>query len=102
MQFFLSLKDRIRRALDLGLFSLCLNNNHKMAECPGTRGALPFKCVSCDKPEHHGALCPKVLTKTHSSGIMNCQFGFDVFVPIISLEIKRKNGKTYLPFLLDT
>ena len=54
-----TLDSRKSRAAALGLCGKCLNNKHKISDCPGNKAALPYKCYCCSKSEHHGALCPQ-------------------------------------------
>ena len=97
-----SLADRKQRALALGLCSRCLNNKHKTADCPGNKASLPYKCFSCGKSEHHGALCPQIFSDKPEKKIFNIQMGSDILVPVVTLRVSREKRSVRCSFLLDT
>ena len=97
-----TLDARKSRALALGLCSKCLNNKHKAGDCPGNKAALPYKCFSCSKAEHHGALCPQSLKENPDKKMFNVHMGSDIFVPVINLTVGRQNKSVKCSFLIDT
>ena len=97
-----SLDDRKKRALALGLCSRCLNNKHKTADCPGNKASLPYKCFSCGKSEHHGALCPQIFCDKPEKKMFNIQMGSDILVPVVDLKVSREKRSVRCSFLLDT
>ena len=98
---FESLQARKNRAEELTLCTRCLSDRHKTFDCPGIRASLPYKCFSCGKSEHHGAMCPQA-NKDNGKKILNCQSGSEIFVPILSLRINKGKKSVKCCFLLDT
>ena len=96
-----SLADRRKRAVELGLCELCLNQNHKINVCPGKRSSLPFRCFTCNKPEHHVALCPGE-TFQNPKGMMIIKSDSSIYMPVINIPLFCNNKSAVLPFLLDT
>ena len=99
---YVTLDERKSRALALGLCGRCLSNKHKIFECPGIKAALPYKCFSCNKSEHHGALCPLSFKVNPEGKVLNIQVDSSILVPLITLTVSRQKRSVRCSFLLDT
>ena len=93
---------RKSRASELNLCSRCLSDRHKTSECAGIKASLPYKCFSCNKSEHHGAMCPQAQNLGPGKNILNCQSGSEIFVPVLSLKVHKGKKSFKCCFLLDT
>ena len=90
------------RAASLNLCVKCLSDRHHSSDCPGNKASLHFKCFSCNKAEHHGAMCPQSFKIVPGKKILSCQSGSDIFVPVLSLPVSLGKKSTRCVFLLDT
>ena len=97
-----TLDARKSKANSLGVCVRCLSDKHNTKDCPGNKAALHYKCFSCGKAEHHGAMCPQNIKSVPEKKVFNCQTGSDVLVPVLSLLVSRGKKKARCTFLLDT
>ena len=100
---FNTFESRKARVPSLGMCGRGLNKKHNTSVCPGLKAALPYKCFTCGKADHHGALCPKgkELGKPKKTNF-SINNGSDIIVPIISLPVSRGKKSARCHFLLDT
>lgn len=59
--------DRVRRAGELGLCTLCLGKFHKSDNCPGKLGKLAFPCAACKQNNHVTPLCRNMVMSLSSA-----------------------------------